>query len=261
MASESIVDALNARPLVVAAELRPPRAELSAVAGIAAWIDTYHAIRGLTRRDLFVCLTDSAVGSQEEDNLRHLVTNLGDAVDRRRIVPFLTSKHSLPPRCVPHAWQLREAIRGRQPDLALGGWANPHADPVEQVAYLTGDHAHADFYLTQIVSHHERRQVAAFLNEAERRRLALHGMFGVFYYRSANPRTLDLLRGFMPVPVEALTAEFDAGASATEVCGRTVRALIDEGVHAFYVSNLPLGRAQATLGAILEHAGVGVPAR
>src|SRR5215471_8575669 len=102
-----------------------------------AWIDTYHAVRGLTRRELFVCLTDSAVGSQEEDNLRHLVTNLGVDVDRTRIVPFLTSKHTLAyclayadrarqhgfpalvvlggdhsvgaPRCVPHAWQLREA--------------------------------------------------------------------------------------------------------------------------------------------------------
>jgi hypothetical protein len=286
---DSIVDPLNGRGLVVAAELRPPRAELSASAGMDAWIDTYHAIRALTRRDLFVCLTDSAVGSSEEDNLRHLVTNLGTAVDRRRILPFLTSKHSLeyclayaqrawqhgfpalvvlggdtsvgPPRCVPHAWQLREAIRARQPDLRLGGWANPHADPVAQVGYLLGDDAYADFYLTQIVSHHDRRQVAAFLVEAERRRLPLPGMFGVFFYRSANPRTLDVLRDFMPVPAEALTAEFEAGASAVEICARTVRGLIDEGVRAVYISNLPIARAQATLAAILEHAGVDAAAR
>ena len=43
----------------------------------------------------FVFLTDSAVGAQEEDNLRHLVTNLGQDVPRDRIVPFLTAKHSL----------------------------------------------------------------------------------------------------------------------------------------------------------------------
>ena len=38
-------------------------------------------------------------------------------------------------------------------------------------------------------------------------------MFGVFYYRSANPRTLDALKGFLPVPVEGLTREFAAGAT------------------------------------------------
>src|SRR5262249_31390725 len=137
-----LVDALRSQSLVIAAELRPPRAELGTAAGMDAWIDTYHAVRGLTRRDLLVCLTDSAVGSQEEDNLRHLVTNLGDNVDRARVVPFLTSKHSLDfclsyaerarqhgfpalvvlggdkvvgaPRCFSHAWQLREAIRKQQ---------------------------------------------------------------------------------------------------------------------------------------------------
>ena len=37
------------------------------------------------------------------------------------------------------------------------------------------------------------------------------GVFGVFYYRSANPRTLATLRQFLPVPVEPLAAEFAAG--------------------------------------------------
>ena len=69
--------------IVIAAELRPPRAELDTHAGMGAWIDTYHAVRALTRRDTFVCLTDSAVGAQEEDNLRHLVANLGQ---RRRSI-------------------------------------------------------------------------------------------------------------------------------------------------------------------------------
>jgi hypothetical protein len=251
-----------------------------------AWIDTYHAVRGLTRRDLFVCLTDSAVGSQEEDNLRHLVTNLGDNVDRARVVPFLTSKHSLDfclsyaerarqhgfpalvvlggdksvgaPRCFPHAWQLRQAIRQQQPDLLLGGWANPHADAAQQVGFLLDQRVAAEFYLTQVVSHHERRAVGAFLNEAARRSLSLPGVFGVFYYRSANPKTLAALQSFMPVPAEALAAEFAAGASAIDICARTIRALIDEGARAIYISNLPLARAHATLTAILDRVGVAV---
>src|SRR5437667_12898717 len=77
------------------AELRPPRAELEAGEGMDAWIDTYHAVRRLTRQGTFVFLTDSAVGAQEEDNLRHLVINLGGDVPREHVVPILTSKHSL----------------------------------------------------------------------------------------------------------------------------------------------------------------------
>ena len=80
---------------VVAAELRPPRAELQAADSMDAWIDTYHAVRGLTRRGTYVFLTDSAVGSREEDNLRHLVINLGTDVPRSHVVPFLTCKHPL----------------------------------------------------------------------------------------------------------------------------------------------------------------------
>jgi len=74
----------------VGVELRPPRAELAGIEGMDACIDTYHAVKRLTREGTFVFLTDSAVGAQEEDNLRHLVTNLGRDVPRERIVPFLT---------------------------------------------------------------------------------------------------------------------------------------------------------------------------
>ncbi len=281
-----LIDALQTQAFVIAAELRPPRAELGTAAGMDAWIDTYHAVRNLTRRDLFVCLTDSAVGSQEEDNLRHLVTNLGDSVDRARIVPFLTSKHSLdyclsyaerarqhgfpalvvlggdksigPPRAFPHAWQLRDAIRRQQPDLLLGGWANPHANAAQQVDFLLDPHVTAEFYLTQVVSHHDRAAIATFLNEAARRRVPLPGVFGVFYYRSANPKTLQALKGFMPVPIEALTAELASGVSPVDLCARTIRALIDEGARAIYISNLPLARAQSTLTAILDRVGATV---
>jgi len=280
----ALLDRLRAHDPVIAAELRPPRAELEAAASMDAWIDTYHAVKSLTRDGTFVFLTDSAVGSKEEDNLRHLVINLGSDVPRASVIPFLTSKHPLAyclayadraqqhgfdslvvlggdksvgaPRCVAHAWQLRQAIRRHQPDLTLGGWANPHADPAEQVRYLLDTNVNAEFFLTQIVSHHSRREVEGFVNEAERRQLAVPGMFGIFYYRSANPRTLGALSGFLPVPTDALTREFGQGASADEVCARSLRALLDAGARHFYISNLPLGRAAVTLQRILDLVGV-----
>ena len=278
-----LLSALRAGPSVFAAELRPPRAELAAAAGMDAWIDTYHAVRRLTRKGTFVFLTDSAVGAAEEDNLRHLVTNLGLDVPRERIVPFLTTKHALEyclsyadrahqsgfpalvvlggdkavgtPRSVGHAWQLRLMLRARDHTLALGGWANPHADAERQVDYLVASDAHAEFYLTQVVSHHHVDQVRRFLRAAERRGLAIPGLFGVFYYRSANPRTLDALKGFLPVPAEGLTREFGDGATAEEVCAKTIRTLLDAGARHFYISNLPVLRAQPVLARILETVG------
>ncbi len=61
----ALVDALHTQPNVLAVELRPPRAELGAAAGMDAWIDTYHAVRRLVRHGHYVCLTDSAVGALE----------------------------------------------------------------------------------------------------------------------------------------------------------------------------------------------------
>jgi hypothetical protein len=280
----SLPNALRGDTSVIAAELRPPRAELDSLEGMDAWIDMYHAVRSLTRQDARVFLTDSAVGTQEENNLRHLVTNLGPDVVRDRVVPFLTSKHSLEycltyaeqawqngfpslvvlggdrtvgrSRCVEHAWQLREAIRAREPRLTLGGWANPYGDPAMQVNYLLDQCFTGEYYLTQVVSHLNMAPVERFVSEARRRRVGLPGLFGVFYYRSANARTLETLRGFLPVPAEGLTAEFAAGASPVDVCARTLRAMIDIGVRHFYISNLPLARATATLHDILERVGV-----
>ena len=60
-----------------------------------AWIDTYHAVEGLARLGTYSFLTDGAVGAQKEDNLRHLIANLGKDVSREHIVPFLTTKHTL----------------------------------------------------------------------------------------------------------------------------------------------------------------------
>jgi 5,10-methylenetetrahydrofolate reductase len=279
-----LVDALKSQDRVVAAELRPPRAELQTGASMDAWIDTYHAVRGLTRDGTFVFLTDSAVGLKEEDNLRHLIINLGTDVPRSRVVPFLTCKHTAEyclayadrahhhgfeslvvlggdkhvgaPRCVEHAWQLREMIRARDEGLALGGWANPHADAATQVSHLLDDRVTAQFYLTQIVSHYSRPAVERFLAEGARRGLALPGMFGVFYYRSANPKTLETLRDFLPVPIDELRAEFAAGATPDAVCARSIRELSAAGGRHFYVSNLPVGRAATTLKRILDLSAV-----
>jgi hypothetical protein len=269
---------------VVAVELRPPRAELEAAEGMDAWIDTYHAIRSLTRHDVRVMVTDSAVGAQEENNLRHLVANLGSSVERHRVIPFLTTKHSLEfclqyadqavhngfpslvvlggdkhvgrPRILEHAWQLRRLIRARHPQLELGGWANPIADPLKQIEFLLHPDVSADFYLTQIVSHHQSDRIGAFLDAGRSGGLTIPGVFGVFYYRSANPKTLEMLAQFLPVPVEELKKEFAEGATPIDVCARTIRSLLDLGARHFYVSNLPAKKTAATLNTILEKAGV-----
>ncbi len=265
---------------MIAVELRPPRAELAAHEGRDAWIDTYHAVTRLTRQGTYVFLTDSAVGAEEEDNLRHLVTNLGTDVPRDRIVPFLTSKHTLDyclsyadrarqhgfpalvvlggdktvgtPRVVEHAWQLRRLLRERGHGLALGGWANPSRDPERQVAYLADPEFHAEFYLTQIVSHHAIDPVRRFLETEERRGVKLPGIFGVFYYRSANSKTLNALNSFLPVPQDALIREFAEGATPDDVCARTIRALLNAGARHFYISNLPIARAQRVLAGIMQ---------
>jgi 5,10-methylenetetrahydrofolate reductase len=278
----------SAHDSVISVELRPPRAELESAEGMDAWIDTYHAVRSLARQNIAVMITDSAVGAQEENNLRHLVANLGAPAASAHVVPFLTCKHSLEfslgyadqaahhgfrsvvvlggdkhlgrPRCVEHAWQLRQQIRARHPDLELGGWANPNANPQQQVDFLLDAEVNADFYLTQIVSHHQVGTVRAFVEESRRRGVTLPGVFGVFYYRSANPKTLATLRQFLPVPADELRAEFASGATPVDVCARTIRTLVDVGARHFYISNLPLRGTAHTLNAILEHADLKVRA-
>ena len=285
--SLDLLSALKSGRPVFAAELRPPRAELAAGEGMDAWIDTYHAVRRLTRQGTYVFLTDSAVGEAEEDNLRHLVANLGTDVPRERIVPFLTSKHTLDycrsyadrarqhgfgslvvlggdknvgvPRSVEHAWQLRQILRVQDAQLTLGGWANPHADAERQADFLAAANFCAEFYLTQVVSHLNLEPVKRFLDEVDRRRVPLPGMFSVFYYRSANPKTLATLNRFMPVPVEGLVKEFGAGLNAVDVCARTLKAVRALGVRHVCICNLPMQDAWTTLSAILEKADSQIP--
>lgn len=261
-----LLQQLRAAGPLVAVELRPPRTGLATAESMDLWIDLYHAISRLTRRDTYVFLTDNAVGQAEEENLAHLMANLAGDVPPARVAPFLTCKHTLEycqlyagraaaygiqaltvvggdasggaPRCVPHAFLLRQVLRRRMPGLTLGGWVNPHADPEKQIDYLLQDGAAADYYLTQIVSHHDLPRVERYLSRARRRGVQQPGAFGVFFYRSANPRTLNLLRNYLPVPVEGITRDFEAGLSATEICARTIRELRQVGAEKVYVCNL-----------------------
>jgi hypothetical protein len=280
IAATSVVQRLREDRPLAAVELRPPRTGLSSAESMEVWIDMYHSIQRLARRETIIFLTDNAVGRSEEENLAHLTANLAGDVDPARIVPFLTSKHSIeyclmhasraashgfealtvlggdhtagPPRCVPHARELRALIRRRVPSLNLGGWANPHRPADQQVSYLLDDRLEADFYLTQIVSHHSIGAVERFLGEARRRGVTYPGVFGVFLYRSANPATLTRLADFFPVPAAELTREFEAGLTPEEICARTVRALREVGADKVYLSNLGFEQVETRYRRVLE---------
>lgn len=276
----SVLQRLRENRPLAAVELRPPRTGLSSADSMELWIDMYHSIQRLTRRDTIIFLTDNAVGLSEEENLAHLTANLAGDVDPRHIVPFLTSKHSIeycllhasrtasygfgaltvlggdhtagPPRCVPHARELRAMIRRRVPGLDLGGWANPHRPAEEQVAFLLDSRFEADFYLTQIVSHHSIGAVERFVAEAHRKGVPYPGVFGVFLYRSANPATLAKLADFFPVPAAELTREFAAGMSPEEICAKSVRMLREVGADKVYLSNLGFQQVDARYRRIVE---------
>ncbi len=268
---------------LIGVELRPPRSGLSYADSVDTWIDLNHSIRKLVRGDTVVFLTDNAVGRSEEENLQHLTTNLAEHVDASKIVPFLTCKHSLEyclmyatraashgiealtvlggdlssglPRCLPHAHDLRWAIRKRMPSLQLGGWANPHRDPVKQVDFLLRENFAAEFFLTQIVSHHSIDAVGRFLAEVERRDVPYPGVFGIFMYRSPNPKTLAQLSRFFPVPAPEITRDFESGLSPEEICARSIRALRDVGVNRVYVSNLGFRKVEERYRRVLAAMG------
>lgn len=276
----TLLERLQDEHPLVAVEMRPPKTGLSHQDSMDTWIDMYHAIRGLARRDTVVFLTDNAVGEAEEENLYHATANLSGDVNLSRVVPFLTCKHPVeyclmysaraasqgiealtvlggdtsagPPRCLPHAYMLRKLIRRRVPSLRLGGWANPHADPRRQVGYLLEDEFEADFFLTQIVSHHDLPVVERFLNEARARGVPYPAVFGVFLYRSANPATLARLQRFFPVPAREMSRDFEAGLTPEQICARSIRALRQLGVSKIYVSNLGVRGAQERHRRLLE---------
>ena len=276
----SYLDGLLEPGETLTVEFRPPPADRSGAETMDAWIDTYHGVRRLRRNGRFLFLTDNAVGAEEEENLAHLGANLSEEVDPGFITPFLTCKHSLDycllyaqrawaqgfralavlggdrqvgaPRCLPHAYMLRQRIRERVPGLALGGWANPHRAPEVQAEYLAREEFTGEFWLSQIASHHSLDRVEGLLKAADSTGVSAPGVFGVFFYRSGNPRTLSRLGEFFPVPAEQLAHEFQGGVSPEEVCARSIRGLRELGIKDLYLSNLPMRRAEETLGRVLE---------
>src|SRR5262245_20141806 len=251
-------------------EMCPPRMDLPLEQSVDAWIDSNKLMRKITSLGRFVFLTDGAIGRREEPNLRHVTINLGSDAERSRIIPILTTKHSLEyclefakrsytlgftslvvlggdksddtPRCVEHAYELRLLIRQSVPGITLGGWASPHGGP-RQVEYMLDPDYSADFYMAQIVSHYQTRAIDEFLNETERLGVRIPGIFGVFYYRSTNPKTFAMLSKFLPVPVEELKRDFAAGVHPEESCARSIYALLQRGAKYVYISNRPMATA------------------
>lgn len=255
----------------------PPQMDLPFKQSVDAWIDSNQLIRKLNAMNRFVFMTDGSTGRHEEQNLRHVIVNLGSDADHSRIVPILTAKHQLDycmefaekayelgfrsmvvlggdrsdgvPRCVEHACELRNMIRQRLPELTLGGWANPHGG-AEQVDFMIDPHYCADFYLAQITSHHNANLLDEFFIECINRGVEIPGVFGVFYYRSPKLRTLNELQKFFPVPIEELKTDFASGRSAEYICAETINALLRRGVRNIYLSNLPITNLEVCLGRI-----------
>ena len=273
LSKKDLLSCLKSSKSMYAVELRPPPSGLSSSDAMMNWIDLNHSIRTLVREDNFVFFTDDAVGSAEEENLAHISSNLGTDIPYSRIIPFLTCNHTLEHslmyvdrlktegygaltvlggdsspdvvRCFPHAFLLREQIRLRHPTLTLGGWMNPHREVNRQVSYLSSEDFNADYYMTQIVSHHSLDRVEMFLEESARQGVTTPGVFGVFYYWGASPKTLEKLGEFFPVPIEQLKREFAEGETAEAILARTIEGLKSLGIEKFYLSNL--GRRQVRL--------------
>ncbi len=273
LSEKDLLSCLRSSGSMYTVELRPPPSGLPGSDAMMNWIDLNHSIRTLVRADNFVFFTDDAVGSVEEENLAHISSNLGADVPYSRIIPFLTCNHTLEHslmyvdrlktegyealtvlggdsspdvvRCFPHAFLLREQIRLRHPNLTLGGWMNPHREVSRQVSYLSSEDFHADYYLTQIVSHHSLDRVEMFLEESTRQGVTTPGVFGVFYYWGASPKTLEKLSDFFPVPVEQLKQDFAGGATPEAILARTIEGLKSLGIEKVYLSNL--GRRQVKL--------------
>jgi 5,10-methylenetetrahydrofolate reductase len=268
---------LHPQKLFLNVEMCPPRVDLPLEQSVDAWIDSNRLMRKITSLGRFVFMTDGAIGRREEPNLRHVTINLGAGADRSRIVPILTTKHPLEyclefaershtlgftslvvlggdksdetPRCVEHAYELRRLIRKEVPGLTLGGWASPHGGR-KQVEFMLHPEYSADFYLGQIVSHYHTAAIDEFVNETERLGVKIPGIYGVFYYRTPNPKTFAMLSKFLPVPVAELTRDFAAGTSPDEICARSVHALLQRGIRNIYISNLPMPSGVETFGRI-----------
>jgi hypothetical protein len=153
------------------------------------------------------------------------------------------------PRCVEHAYELRRLIRQAVPDITLGGWTSPHGGR-RQVEFILDPEYSADFYMAQLISHYHSPAIDEFLNEEARLGVKIPGIFGVFFYRSASSKTLDLLSQFFPVPGAELKRDFASQIPPEDICAHSILALLQRGVRNVYVSNLPMATATAKLARI-----------
>lgn len=262
----------------VMVELRPPLAGLDRPARMDAWIDLADAIGRFVRDGHWILLTDDAVGEAEEENLSHSLANLGPDVAMDRVVPILTCKHTLeycelyaqravaagldaltvvggdpggPPRCVPHAWELRRRLRGIAPGMSLFGWANPHRNAEEQFGFLS-ERFHADASLTQIVTPDSPGHLEALARRIDDAGLDLPLVAGVFHFHNASPARLEMLGRFFPVPAEEITRAYERGIEPEAYTASAIRTALDAGASAVYVSNVGVTGGPRRLRRILE---------
>ena len=194
-------------------------------------------------------ITDSAVGAQEENNLRHLVANLGaEAAQRpRRAVSDLQALARVLPRLrrpgrAPQLLVARRARRRQAPRPAAlrracvaaarstsargtlsSSWAagpiRRRRRPRRSISCSIAD-ANADFYLTQIVSHHQARaRRRRFSTKARRRGLTMPASSACSTIAARSRRRWRRCRQFLPVPVE----ELDRGVRRGRHAGRRLR--------------------------------------
>ena len=220
-----------------------------------AWIDTYHAVRPLTRQDIRRfphrqrrrhagreqpaspgdqswprrCRTNgwcrfsrASTRSTSVCATRSRRGSTGFAVARRARRRQDRWPRALCRTCVGAA----AAIRAREPRLALGGWANPYADAAQQVDFIADDRFTAEFYLTQVVSHLELAPVERFVDEIAPARPRPRFPACSASSTTAAPisRHSKCLSTFLPVPVEAARASSrPAQPPSTSARGRFAR--------------------------------------
>ena len=163
-------------------------------------------------------------------------------------------KHVGPPRCVEHAWQLRNEIRSapRRWHSAAGRIRTPI--PRRRSASARRACERRVLPDADRLASRARRWRSSWTRKSGAAR-DRRGCFGCSTTVSANPRTLDVLKQLPSCSRRRAEGEFGAGATPEEVCARSMRALADAGARHFYISNLPLARAAATLRKIVELAG------
>ena len=241
-----LVRALRATvPSVLSVELRPPRAELDAAAGMDAWIDTYHAVSGLVaRRDVRVPHRQRRRRARRTQPAasRHQPRH-GRAARSRRAVPddealaassacrtpsargrkasgrwscSAATRSVGPPRCV----DARVAAARGDPRARAGALARRLGESARRSGDAGGLSRRRALHRRVLpdagrLASRRRGRSSAFCEELDAAAAStLPGIFGVFYYRSANPKTLETLKQFLPVPVEGLTRGVRGGRDA-----------------------------------------------